>query len=238
MKAFLLAGGLGTRLMPLTRTTPKCMVPIGGEPLLSIWLDHLAREGVSDVLVNVSQHVERVEQLLGSRSWGVRVHLVAEEAPRGNAGTVAANRRFVSDEDSFYVLYSDNLTDAPLAPLAALHARHSAPLTMGLFRAPVPTSAGIVNVSDTGLVTAFQEKPERPVSDLANAGIYVGRQSLFDAIPTGPPVVDFGHDVLPALVGRMHACALGGFLMDVGTPAALREATALWPHRHATGARL
>ena len=96
MKAFLLAGGLGDRLRPLTDTMPKCLVPINGEPLLAIWLEHLASQGVSDVLVNVSQHVDQVERLLAQRRWGLSVRLEKERQPRGNAGTVAAFRDFVA----------------------------------------------------------------------------------------------------------------------------------------------
>ena len=238
MKAFLLAGGLGTRLMPLTRALPKCMVPIGGEPLLAIWLAHLAREGVRDVLVNVSQHVEQVEQFLESRRWDLTVQVEREHQPRGNAGTVSARRDFVAGEESFYVLYADNLTDVSLAPLAALHRRHPAPITIGLFRAAVPKSAGIVQLTETGLVCAFEEKPEQPVGNLANAGIYLARQSIFDCIPSGPTVVDFGHDVLPQLVGCMHACVLDGFFMDVGTPETLMQATNGWQQRSRQAATL
>ena len=237
MRAFLLAGGLGTRLMPLTRTMPKCMVPINGEPLLAIWLEHLAREGVRDVLVNVSQHVEQVERFLESRSWGLTVHLEAEREPLGTAGTVLARRDFVADQESFFVLHADNLTDVSLAQLATLHGRHAAPVTMGLFHAPVPRSAGIVQLSETGLVLAFEEKPERPVGNLANAGIYLARQSIFDHVPSGPAIVDFGHDVLPQLVGRLYACVLDGFLMDVGTPETLRQAATFWADRSASAPR-
>lgn len=237
MKAFLLAGGLGTRLLPLTRALPKCMVPIGETPLLAIWLDHLAHQGIHDVLVNVSQHVQQVERFIGSRTWDLAVHLEVEREPRGNAGTVAARRDFVAGEDSFFVLYSDNLTDVSLQPLVNLHARHTDPITIGLFRAPVPQAAGIVQLSDTGRVLAFEEKPRAPQSNLANAGLYLARPSIFDAIPTTSSIVDFGHDVFPRLTGQMHGCALDGFFMDIGTPESLRAATGLWEQRREAGAR-
>lgn len=238
MKAFLLAGGLGTRLLPLTRALPKCLVPIGETPLLAIWLDHLAHQGISDVLVNVSQHVQQVERFLASRTWDLTVHVEAEREPRGNAGTIAACRDFVAGEDSFFVLYSDNLTNVSLAQLVDLHARHADPITIGLFRAPVPQAAGIVQLSEAGRVLAFEEKPREPTSNLANAGVYLARTSLFDAIPASSPIVDFGHDVFPRLVGRMHGCVLDGFLMDIGTPASLDLATRLWEQRQEVGARV
>lgn len=228
MKAFLLAGGRGERLHPITRSIPKCLVPIAGEPLLAIWLRHLVEEGITDVLVNVSHHAEQVEQLLGRERWGLSVRLEREPQPRGNAGTVAAYRDFVTEDEDFFVLYSDNLTDAKLAPLLAAHQRHRGPMTIGLFRAPMPSASGIVELAADGTVVGFVEKPAHPVSDLANAGIYVARQSIFEHIPSGRPVVDFGLDVIPGLVGRISGHVLGGFLMDVGTVPALAHAERLW----------
>lgn len=236
MKAFLLAGGLGTRLFPLTRAIPKCMVSIGETPLLAIWFDHLTQNGITEVLVNVSQHVQVVERFLASRTWDLTVHLEVEHEPRGNAGTIAARRDFVAGEERFFVLYSDNLTDVSLQPLVDLHARHDDPITIGLFRAPVPQAAGIVELSEAGRVLAFEEKPRAPKSNLANAGLYLARPSIFDAIPTSPSVIDFGHDVFPRLTGRMYGCALDGFFMDIGTPESLRAAAALWEQRREVGA--
>jgi len=182
MKAFLLAGGKGERLRPLTSRMPKCLVPIRGTPLLGIWLEAFERQGISDALVNVSQFPEQVEAFVRTRASRLpRVRVVRELVPVGSAGTVAANRSFVDGEESFWIVYSDNLTNADLAPMLAFHRSHSDTLTMALFRTPDPRSAGIVSVGPDGRVVSFHEKPERPEGNLANAGIYLARQPLFDA---------------------------------------------------------
>ena len=87
--------------------------------------------------------------------------------------------------------------------------------------------------SSTGRASSwrFDEKPEHPEGDLANAGIYLARQSLFDHIPTAHDVVDFGHDVLPGLVGRMAGHVIEDFLVDIGTPTALERASRDWRQR-------
>lgn len=230
MKAFLLAGGKGERLRPLTTRMPKCLVPIRGTPLLAIWLDALARQGVGDVLVNVSRFPEQVEAFVRGRGQAPpRVRVVGETDPLGSAGTVAANRGFVAGDESFWIVYSDNLTNVPLAPMREFHRRHQDVLTIGLFRTPDPRSAGIVSLDADGRVTGFCEKPEHPDGDLANAGIYLARQSLFDWIPPSGEVTDFGHHVLPRLVGRMHGMLVDGFLADIGTPSRLARAEAEWP---------
>ena len=237
MKAFLLAGGRGERLRPLTLTIPKCLAPINGTPVLAVWLDLLEREGIDEVLLNVSHHVTQVQTFLRARTRGPRVHLSIENEPIGTAGSVRANRSLVDGDESFWILYADNLTDVRLQPIRDLHARHDGVLTIGLFHAPNPRAAGIVTLDETARVVDFIEKPSDPRGDLASAGIYLARPSLFDNIPDTNGLVDFGHDVLPRLVGNMSGCLIEDFLMDIGTPAALSRASEAWARRAACGAR-
>jgi mannose-1-phosphate guanylyltransferase len=230
MKAFLLAGGLGERLRPLTLTMPKCLVPVNGVPILAFWLDLCADHGITHVLLNVSQHPALVRDYLQQRSGLPHVELLVEDAPRGTAGTVAAAREFVDGEDDFWVLYSDMLTDVDLSAMSAAHRRHDGVLTMGLFHAPVPSAVGIVDLAEDGRILRFTEKPQQPTSDLANAGIYLARPELLDRIPSGT-LVDFGHHVLPALVGRMYGHVIEEFALDIGTPEALTLAASAWASR-------
>jgi len=241
MKAFLLAGGLGERLRPLTDHVPKCLVPINGVPLLAIWLDLCNRSGIDSVLINVSRHSEQVDEFLSSEDVPINVEVVREQEPVGNAGSVLANRDFVRGEDNFFILYADNLTDVSLPRLLAFHQTHNGPLTMGLFRTTTPMSAGIVDLAPEGRIRRFQEKPAQPSGNLANAGIYVARQDVFDAIPTDRPVVDFGNDVFPRLSGEMYGQLVDGYLLDIGTPLALAKGCRDWaqrahaPHRSTVG---
>lgn len=232
MKAFLLAGGQGERLRPLTNTIPKCLAPVAGRPLLGYWLELCRREGVTDVLMNVSHHFEAVEAFLSEEAHALpRVTVVRETAPAGTATTVRRERKFVEDVGDFWVLYADNLSDLRMGPMLERHRAHTDPLTIGLFHTPFPKASGIVEVDDTGRITAFVEKPAQPRSDLANAGVYLARPSAFDAIPDRDGLVDFGQYVLPALVGRMHGYVIPDFHEDIGTPERLAQASARWASR-------
>ena len=228
MRAVLLAGGRGERLRPLTDTMPKCLVPINGVPLLSIWLDLCAAHGIADVLVNVSSHGWQVREVLERRRRPPQVTLVEETRPRGNAGTVRDERAFLDGEESFFVLYSDNLTTVDLGALWRFHQSHADLLTLGVFRTAYPRMAGIVTLGDDGRVLEFTEKPSHPASDLANAGVYVARRELIDCIPEGE-VIDFALDVFPRCGGRMRAFAIEAYLLDIGHPAALARAQEEWP---------
>lgn len=233
MKAFLLAGGLGERLRPLTLTMPKCLVPVNGTPLLDLWLDLCVEHGITEVLLNVSQHPTLVrDHLQRTRRTTPHVELLVEAAPRGTAGTVAAASSFVAGEEDFWILYSDTLTDANLTAMAETHRRHDGVLTMGLFHAPVPSAVGIVDLAEDGRITGFTEKPSHPTTDLANAGMYLARQPLLTAIPEGS-LVDFGHHVFPALAGRMYGHVIDEYVLDIGTPPALAAAEQTWAGRAA-----
>lgn len=217
MKAILLAAGVGSRLRPLTDTVPKCLVPIAGRPLLSYWISLFERHGIDEVLMNLHHLPGEVRSFVAAQSTGVRFTLVEEAALLGSAGTVWGNRGFVADGGPFFVIYADNLTSVDLSAMAAAHVRSGALLTMGLFRCDQPSRCGIVELAPDGRVTHFEEKPAAPRSNLANAGIYVTDARLFERVAAEPPPFDFGHHVLPRLVGEMHGHEVLEPLMDIGT---------------------
>lgn len=227
-KAFLLAAGLGTRLRPLTDQVPKCLVPIHGKPLLTIWLEICASLEIREVLINTHYLAGQVRAWARIRNPAVRIHLFHEDALRGSAGTVAANRDFVRDAEDFYVFYADNLVSANLALLSATHFQHPGVLTLGLFHTSRSKDCGIVTLDASGCVTSFEEKPSQPKSQLANSGLFIARQELFNFLPSDG-FADFGKDILPRLVGRMWGAVLEGYIWDVGTLDNYQRALEEWP---------
>ena len=229
MKAFLLAAGLGTRLRPLTDHLPKCLVPVGGRPLLDLWLDSLRAAGVDEVLVNLHHLPLVVRGHLDAHGGSPRVRTTFEPTLLGSAGTLRENRAFLGDDAVFLAVNGDDLTDFDLRLLTqALDAAPGA--DVAVFHAPRPEACGILEVAD-GIVVSFEEKPASPRSDLANAGLYAFRTSVLDLVPAGTPV-DIGAHLLPRLVGRCVAVDVGdAFLVDIGTPEALARAEAEWPLR-------
>ncbi len=228
MKAVLLAAGLGTRLRPLTDTTPKCLVEVGGRTLLDLWLSALAAVGVDEVLVNTHHLCEQVARHIALRDVEPpRVRLIHEPELLGSAGTLVANRQFLDRDEMFLAVNADNLTDFELSELVDAHRAGGGIATITLFRAPDPTRCGVVEVRD-GLVTGFEEKPVKPRSDLANAGMYAFHPDVLDLIESPPPR-DIGYDLLPKLVGRAHAVSVGdAYFQDIGTHEALESARLEW----------
>lgn len=230
MKAFLLAAGLGTRLRPITDTTPKCMVEIGGRPLLDIWLEAFDQAGVDEVLVNLHHLPDTVRGHLAARTGPPVVRTVFEPDLLGSAGTLLVNREWVAGEDLFLACNADNLTDFDLRSLIDAHREHGPIATLTVFRSPHPSLGGVVELDDAGLMTGFAEKPPEPVSDLTNAGIYAFHPRILDEIG-GPLPRDIGYHLLPRLVGRARTVLIEGYFRDIGTVHAYRRARREWPVR-------
>jgi len=216
VKAYLLAAGEGTRLGQLTKTIPKCLVPIKGKPLLHYWLKLCERHGISHLLLNLHHLPHLVEEFLDSTSYRPKIKTFYEEKLLGSAGTIAVNWDFVAGEEAFFVLYADNLTNANLEKMRKFHMNHGGICTLGLFKANNPKECGIAELNADGLVVDFVEKPPHPKSDLANAGVYIASPEIFDYIPN-KEVVDLGFDVLPRLAGKMYGYRIREYLLDVGT---------------------
>jgi mannose-1-phosphate guanylyltransferase len=232
MKAFLLAAGVGSRLRPITNTIPKCMVPIGGQPMLDIWLDAFDRAGVDEVLVNLHHLPDVVRHHLEQRAGKPVVRTFFEPELLGSAGTLVANRAWVDGEEMFLACYADNLTDFDLSSLAQRHREHGAIATLTVFHSEQPSAGGVVELDATGVIVGFEEKPANPVSDLVNAGMYAFHPGVLDELG-GPSPCDIGHDLLPRLVGRAKATPVKGYFRDIGTIDAYERAQREWPVRAA-----
>lgn len=231
LRALLLAAGLGTRLRPLTLTTPKCLVPLAGEPLLEHWLRKLEAVGCESVLVNTHHLAEQVVAFLeGWHSPTLQVFSVHESELLGTAGTLLANQAFFADATGL-LIHSDNAMEASLDGLLAAHAERPPDclLTMLTFTTSDPQSCGIVEISEDGRVIAFHEKVSHPPGDRANGAVYVFDASLLNhlALMELPPI-DFSLDVIPALIPRIHSWHTKAHYFDVGTPAALDRVQNLW----------
>jgi mannose-1-phosphate guanylyltransferase len=226
MKAFLLAAGHGTRLRPYTDHLPKCLLPIRGTPMLEVWLSLCRNYGISEVLVNTHAHASTVVDFVSRWTGGVRVIVKEEPELFGSAGTLWVNRRWVEAEDKFWVFYADVLTNTNLDAMLKFHSPESA-ATLGIYSVPDPERCGIVSVDQHQVVTSFAEKPARPKSNRAFAGIMIGTRKFLDAIPDKRGA-DIAFDVLPRLIGRMRAYTIPEFVLDIGTLANYEAAQMQW----------
>jgi mannose-1-phosphate guanylyltransferase len=228
MKAILLAAGLGTRLRPLTDHTPKCLVEIAGKPLLEWWFILMKHHGVHEFLINTHHLAEKVEEFVKSTApkYDLAYRIAYEDKLLGSAGTLRENFDFVQGSESFFILYADNLTNTDLTSLSAFHASKESLLTMALYTMDHPETRGIAQLSPNGRILSFEEKPQKPKSDLANGGIYVVNPQIKPHLEDS---FDIGFDMLPKLVGSMYGLEMSGYLRDIGTFESLQIANSEWP---------
>lgn len=221
-KAMVLAAGEGTRLRPLTLSTPKPLVPVAGVPLIVYTLGWLRHHGIEDVAINLHHLGDKVSEALGDGSrLGLRIRYSPEDTLLGTAGGVKRVQEFF--DDAFVVVYGDDLTDFNLSDMIAFHNRKQSAATMALMEVPDPTQVGIVNLAKDGRVVSFVEKPPSgtQTDKLANAGIYILETSVLNFISDQGPC-DFGRDVFPALIRAGlpvygYPLQRGEYILDIGS---------------------
>lgn len=218
--AMIVAGGAGTRLRPLTRTTPKPLLPFCGAPFLSGVIRRLAAVGVRRVLLVVGADPSPFEVLRDdARQVGVTLESVPEPEPLDTAGGVREACDRV--EGTFLVLNGDILTDVDLAGAIAAHHEARAAATLVLTRVADTSTFGVA-VREGGRIVRFVEKPAPgtlPGHDNVNAGTYVLEPEAIARFPRGP--LSFEREVFPGLVERgahVEGWVGDGVWADLGTP--------------------
>ena len=231
LRALLLAAGLGTRLRPLTLQTPKCLVTIGGEPLLGHWLRQLEEAGCEAVLVNTHYLADQVVAYLANwKGRPMAVERVHEPELLGTAGTLAANREFFAGATGL-LIHADNAMEGELSGLLAAHDQRPSGclLTMLTFLSEQPSSCGIVETDGQGVVQGFHEKVVMPPGNCANGALYAFDQPFLDWFCRMDPTInDFSTGVIPRLMGQIYTWPASGAYLDIGTPQALRQAQQIW----------
>lgn len=224
--ALVMAAGRGERLGPLTSHTPKCLIEVGGIPVLDRWWRKLAEAGVRNVFINTHHLPEPVRERVAlyneqaQSTW----HLIHEHVLLGTAGTVFAFLRDHKDFDRLLIIYADNVSDVDLSDLLQAHMGTKAhlPFTVSMFHAEDPASCGIAEIDANNIIVDFVEKPDEPASDLANAGIIVAEtEALRQNIAEHDE--DLSRDVLPRLCGKMLGFTLPCYHKDYGTPERLKR---------------
>jgi mannose-1-phosphate guanylyltransferase len=222
MQAVVLVGGFGTRLRPLTRTTPKQMLPVGNRPMIERVLEHLGAHGVTRAVLALGYRPDAFRDAYpDGRCAGVELHYAIEPEPRDTAGAIRFAAVDAAIRERFLVLNGDVLTDLDIGALVAAHERTGAEATLALHRVEDPSAFGVVPTDEAGRVTAFIEKPprEEAPTDLINAGTYVLEPSVLARIAPDQPV-NVERVTFPAMVadGTLYALDGDAYWIDAGTP--------------------
>ena len=217
--ALLLAAGLGTRLRPITNDTPKCLVPIGGRPLLGYWIESMIKLGVSKIIINTHYQLQAVHEFIENNEHKNFIELIYEPELVGTGGTLRDASELISGED-IILAHADNFCLAPMHDFIHSFETRSpiSEITMMTFRTDDPSSCGIVEIDDMGVVQEFHEKIANPPTNLASAAVFVlSNRTVKFVGQQKRGYLDFSRDVLPHFMGRINTWENRIYHRDIGT---------------------
>eukprot|EP00127_Corallochytrium_limacisporum_P000391 Clim_evm86s11 gene=Clim_evmTU86s11 len=221
MKALILVGGFGTRLRPLTLSTPKPLVEFCNKAMMEHQVEALANAGVDHIVLAVNYRADVMEGRLRDfeETYKVKISISLENEPLGTAGPLALARDILGqDGEPFFVLNSDVSCEFPFKDLVAFHKSHGAEGTIMVTKVEEPSKYGVVVSAPDGKISRFVEKPQVYVGNRINAGIYLLSPKALDRIELRPTSIE--KETFPGMAsdGQLYCMDLQGFWMDVGQP--------------------
>ena len=223
MKAVILAGGLGTRLLPLTKKTPKPMLLLGKKPILEHLIDWNKKNGVKSIVLCVSHLRNTIEDYFeDGKRFGVNIEYAISNKPLATAGQLKTAEEFI--DDTFVCMYGDSIFNFNLRNMIKQHKTKKAFVTMGLNEYKTNLEYGVIDTSKTGKVLSWEEKPE--IKANVNMGCYIMEPNVFSLIPKNKP---YGmDDVIKRAMSKKKLVTRfitkNGFI-DIGNKESYKEAT-------------
>lgn len=222
MNSIILAGGIGSRLRPLSCTRPKLLFPILNKPLLDWTLERLAKSGIKGVTLAVKYMAENFMQRYGEYSHGMKISYSKEKKPMFTGGAIKYAKDLIGNKEPFLVLNGDIFTNIDFSDILKHHKANDGIATIAIYRVKDPSRYGTVKLANENMVEKFVEKAPtgQAPSNLINAGIYILDPEIFDYIPEGRPA-SIEREVFPKLakIGKLFAHEFTGIWIDIGQPA-------------------
>jgi mannose-1-phosphate guanylyltransferase len=223
-QGILLVGGLGTRLLPLTRSIPKPMLPVAGLPVTEHQLMAAKSAGITTIVLAASYLSEVFTPYFGDGSqWGIHIQYAVEKEPLGTGGAIRNAAKMLNVSENIAIFNGDVLSSHNLAGQIEMHESLDADVTLHLTTVGDARAYGCVPIAEDGQVTAFLEKMEKPLANTINAGCYIFNPRVLADIPEDA-VVSVERDTFPHLVSKRRK--IFGFVdesywIDIGTPQTL-----------------
>jgi NDP-sugar pyrophosphorylase family protein len=226
LRAFVLCGGLGTRLRTVVSDRPKSMALVAGVPFLELLLRMLRAEGIQEVVLGTGHMAEQIERHFGNgQGLDLLIRYSREHKPMGTGGALKLAEEQLSDP--VVVLNGDSYAEWKLGSLLKFFDGKEAALVMVLQAVADVSRYGSVAIDSDGRVIEFVEKGRRAGAGLINAGVYLLRKEIIAGLPAGK-AVSLEKDVFPELLsGKVYGFVSGGLFIDIGIPADLERAQTL-----------
>jgi len=224
IRAFILAGGLGTRLSPAIGELPKPLAPIAGKPFIYYPINWLHRQGIADITLCLGYHANEVMQALGDgEQFEVRITYSVENEPLGTGGAIRLALR--QRNGPALVINGDTYFEMDVAAFLISHRTLNGSVTLALIRTPSGHSRGCVELTPDGFIRSFVEKPDNYSGEvLINAGIYFFDDSVdLESYPEKKFSLERDYFPILARAGRLTGYISEGYFIDIGTPESWRQ---------------
>ena len=226
-KAFILAGGKGARLKPLTDKTPKVLIEVYGKPIIEHNLLMLKSHGIEEVVLGTGIMHEQIEDALGKEKFGMKIHYSKEHSAQGTGGALRLAKRFF--RETFVMINGDEMKEVNFSEMEKIHFENTAICTVALTEVEDPSDFGVV-VMDGDRIVQFVQKPslEDAPSKLINAGAYILEPEIFRMMPHGKFSLET--EVFPKIaeMRKLYGCACLRQWFPTDTYKRLERARAEW----------
>jgi NDP-sugar pyrophosphorylase family protein len=214
-QCLILAGGLGTRLKPLTNNIPKPMIPVGDKPFLELQMQYLISQGICHFILAVGYKRDKIIEYFGSgEKWQIKIDYAIEKELLGTGGAIKNAENFL--EESFLVVNGDTYLEVNLQACVKQYYAKGLPILMVLKEVADVSRYGSVQLTNTDIVEKFTEKNLTTAKGLINAGCYVLSQDVLNAIPSNQKT-SIETDIFPKFVGKISGYRTKAHFIDIGT---------------------
>ena len=216
--AFLLVGGLGTRLQSVLPSTPKPLARVGNMPFLELLVLQLRSQGIRRIVMCTGHLASQIEQEFGDgHKWDVAINYSQELQPLGTAGAVKLAEGYVKQASDFLVMNGDSFLELDLREFIQFHREHGGLVSLAVRKVPDAARYGTVHMDGDHRVVGFSEKTRAAAPGVINGGVYVFNRAVLDQMPQGP--ASFEKDVFPRVLEQgVYALEQHGMFIDIGTP--------------------
>jgi mannose-1-phosphate guanylyltransferase len=226
--AILLVGGMGTRMQPLTFSTPKPMLKVLGIPFTEHQIVKAREAGITEIVLATSFMAEIFEPYFGNgENFGIKISYAVEETALGTGGAIQNAAKKLEGSGPVVIFNGDVLSSHNLEEQMAFHLKNQADVTLYLTEVPDARAFGVVELDDSHQILSFNEKMENPPTNMINAGCYIFNREVIESIPDGR-VVSVERETFPELLKnrrRLLGFVDRNYWLDIGNPRAFLTAT-------------
>ncbi len=217
MKALITSGGKGTRLRPITHTQNKHLIPIANKPILHYAIEAVVEAGIKEIGIVINADNQDVPEAIGNGDrWGVNIRFIPQEAPLGLAHVVKIAQDFIGDEPFIFYL-GDNMVVGGVKRFIEKFKSDGCNCHLTLAKVKDPTRFGVPEIEGDRIISV-EEKPARPKSEYAVAGIYIYDKTIFEAV----------NSIKPSARGELEISDAHQYLLDHGYRVTFSEITGWW----------